>query len=114
MKIEALPEGTAIHAHVPVYQIIAEGEMSRLVTYLETLLTMVWVSSFCSNCNSLKDDSFTCCLKSISRLFFTFPGDSVRTNTPMSVHPPHPYFNIFALSFPKPSSFPFPHVNSTQ
>ncbi|KAF9930700.1 hypothetical protein FBU30_000161 [Linnemannia zychae] len=42
IKIEALPEGTAIHAHVPVYQIIAEGEMSRLVTFLETLLTMIW------------------------------------------------------------------------
>ncbi|KAF9282427.1 nicotinate phosphoribosyltransferase family-domain-containing protein [Linnemannia elongata] len=42
LKIEALPEGTAIHAHVPVYQITAEGEMSRLVTYLETLLTMIW------------------------------------------------------------------------
>ncbi|KAF9128328.1 hypothetical protein BGW39_005169 [Mortierella sp. 14UC] len=42
VKIEALPEGTAVHSHVPIYQITAEGEMSRLVTYLETLLTMVW------------------------------------------------------------------------
>ncbi|KAF9383994.1 hypothetical protein CPC16_008647 [Podila verticillata] len=42
VKIEALPEGTAVHAHVPAFQITAEGEMSRLVTYLETLLTMVW------------------------------------------------------------------------
>lgn len=42
VKIEALPEGTAHHVHVPEYQIIAEGEMSRLVTYLETLLTMIW------------------------------------------------------------------------
>lgn len=44
VKIEALPEGTAHHVHVPVYQITAEGEMSRLVTYLETLMTMLWVS----------------------------------------------------------------------
>ncbi|KAF9170776.1 hypothetical protein BGX20_008532, partial [Mortierella sp. AD010] len=42
VRIEALPEGSACHAHVPVFQIFAEGEMSRLVTYLETLLTMVW------------------------------------------------------------------------
>ncbi|KAF9297653.1 hypothetical protein BGZ74_009739, partial [Mortierella antarctica] len=42
VKVEALPEGTAVHAHVPAFQITAEGEMSRLVTYLETLLTMVW------------------------------------------------------------------------
>ncbi|KAF9278416.1 hypothetical protein BGZ68_008588 [Mortierella alpina] len=42
VKIEALPEGTACHAHVPAFQITAEGEMSRLVTYLETLLTMIW------------------------------------------------------------------------
>ncbi|KAG0338438.1 hypothetical protein BG004_007220 [Podila humilis] len=42
IKIEALPEGTAVHAHVPAFQITAEGEMSRLVTFLETLLTMVW------------------------------------------------------------------------
>ncbi|KAG0314706.1 hypothetical protein BGZ99_007913 [Dissophora globulifera] len=42
VKIEALPEGTAGHAHIPAYQITAEGEMSRLVTYLETILTMVW------------------------------------------------------------------------
>ncbi|KAF9567241.1 hypothetical protein EC968_003475 [Mortierella alpina] len=42
VRIEALPEGTACHAHVPAFQITAEGEMSRLVTYLETLLTMIW------------------------------------------------------------------------
>ncbi|KAG0226858.1 hypothetical protein BGW41_004071 [Actinomortierella wolfii] len=45
VKIEALPEGTAFHAHVPVYQITAVGEMSRLVTFLETLLTMIWYPS---------------------------------------------------------------------
>ncbi|KAF9982724.1 hypothetical protein BGZ65_002559 [Modicella reniformis] len=42
VKIEALPEGTAHHVHVPAYQITTEGEMSRLVTYLETLMTMIW------------------------------------------------------------------------
>ncbi|KAF9436244.1 hypothetical protein BGZ76_004499 [Entomortierella beljakovae] len=42
VRIEALPEGTVYHPHVPAYQIFAEGEMTRLVTYLETLLTMIW------------------------------------------------------------------------
>eukprot|EP00803_Ostreobium_quekettii_P004252 evm.model.scf_468.5 EVM.evm.TU.scf_468.5 scf_468:28650-33560(+) len=42
IKVEALPEGTCIHAHVPVFQITAEGTYSPLLTYLETLLTMVW------------------------------------------------------------------------
>lgn len=43
VKIEALPEGSVIYPHDPVFQIIAEGEYSRLCTFLETILTMVWV-----------------------------------------------------------------------
>eukprot|EP00899_Mesostigma_viride_P010131 jgi/Mesvir1/19119/Mv12861-RA.1 len=42
IKLEALPEGTAVYKHVPVYQITAQGEYAHLCTYLETLLTMVW------------------------------------------------------------------------
>ncbi|CAG8512128.1 4381_t:CDS:10 [Cetraspora pellucida] len=42
IKIEALPEGTACHVHTPVYQITAEKEYSLLVTFLETLITMIW------------------------------------------------------------------------
>ncbi|KXZ56944.1 hypothetical protein GPECTOR_1g851 [Gonium pectorale] len=42
VKLEALPEGTCIHARVPVYQITAVGEYSPLCTFLETLLTMIW------------------------------------------------------------------------
>lgn len=42
MTIQALPEGTCVHSHVPVYQIIAAEEFAPLVTYLETLLTHVW------------------------------------------------------------------------
>lgn len=45
VRIEALPEGTCINAHVPVIQITAEHEFARLVTYLETLLTHVWYPS---------------------------------------------------------------------
>ncbi|ORZ35847.1 nicotinate phosphoribosyltransferase family-domain-containing protein [Catenaria anguillulae PL171] len=42
VTIEALPEGSVVYPHVPVYQITASGKWARLVTYLETLLTMVW------------------------------------------------------------------------
>jgi nicotinamide phosphoribosyltransferase len=42
VKIEGLAEGSVIYPHVPVYTITAENEFSALVTWLETLLTMVW------------------------------------------------------------------------
>lgn len=42
VKVEALPEGMAILPHVPVFQITAEGEYSRLCTFLETLMVQVW------------------------------------------------------------------------
>ncbi|KAJ3124614.1 hypothetical protein HK100_011181 [Physocladia obscura] len=45
IKIEALPEGSVIYPHTPVFQITAVGEFSRLVTYVETLLTQVWYPS---------------------------------------------------------------------
>lgn len=40
--IEGLPEGSIIYPHTPVYTITAEKKYSGLVTWLETLLTMVW------------------------------------------------------------------------
>lgn len=45
VKIQCLRDGTVAHIHVPLYQITAEGEYSRLVTYLETVLTHVWYTS---------------------------------------------------------------------
>ncbi|GMH45188.1 hypothetical protein BSKO_13145 [Bryopsis sp. KO-2023] len=45
VKIEALPEGTCVHAHVPVYQLTAEGDYAHLCTFLETVMTMVWYPS---------------------------------------------------------------------
>ena len=42
VTLQALPEGSCVHAHVPVYQITAEAPYAKLVTFLETLLTMVW------------------------------------------------------------------------
>lgn len=41
-KICALGNGIIVKPHTPVYTIEAEGDYARLVTYLETLLTMVW------------------------------------------------------------------------
>jgi nicotinamide phosphoribosyltransferase len=43
VTIKALPEGSVIYPHVPVYEITAEKEYAKLVTYLETILTMIWV-----------------------------------------------------------------------
>lgn len=43
VTIESLPEGSVIYPHVPVFQITATEEYSRLCTFLETVLTMIWV-----------------------------------------------------------------------
>jgi len=42
VRVDALPDGTVVHARTPVYQITASGEYSHLVTFLETLLTHIW------------------------------------------------------------------------
>jgi nicotinamide phosphoribosyltransferase len=42
VQLQALPEGSVVHVHVPVFQITAEDEYAPLCTYLETLLTHVW------------------------------------------------------------------------
>jgi len=42
IRVEILEEGTVIYPHIPVYVITAEGEYSRLCTFMETLFTMVW------------------------------------------------------------------------
>jgi nicotinic acid phosphoribosyltransferase len=62
VKVQALPEGTCAHIHVPVYQISAENEYSRLVTYFETLLTQLWypttVATSSRRCRDLIVHSF--------------------------------------------------------
>lgn len=45
VTIETLPEGSVIYTHTPVFIITAENEYSRLCTFLETILTMVWYPS---------------------------------------------------------------------
>lgn len=42
VTIESLPEGTVATPHTPVYQIYTSYGYSRLVTFLETILTHVW------------------------------------------------------------------------
>lgn len=42
VKIMGLPEGSVIYPHTPVYTITAKDKYACLVTWLETLLTMVW------------------------------------------------------------------------
>jgi len=42
VKLESLPEGSVVHYHTPVFQISASNEYSKLCTFLETILTMVW------------------------------------------------------------------------
>ena len=45
VRIEALPEGTVAHPHIPVFQIYARHQYARLVTFLETLLTHCWYAT---------------------------------------------------------------------
>lgn len=42
VRLEALQEGTVAYPHIPVYVLTATKEYSRLCTFLETLLTMIW------------------------------------------------------------------------
>lgn len=42
MKVEALPEGSVVHAGCPVLQITAEEPYAHLCTFMETILTHVW------------------------------------------------------------------------
>lgn len=42
VRIVGLAEGQVVYPHTPVYTITAENEFAGLVTWLETLLTMVW------------------------------------------------------------------------
>jgi nicotinamide phosphoribosyltransferase len=62
VKIESLPEGTCIHAHVPVFQITSENEYAPLCTFLETLLVHTWypttVATLSRRCKDIIADGF--------------------------------------------------------
>ncbi|KCV67234.1 hypothetical protein H696_06344 [Fonticula alba] len=42
VRVRSLPEGTVVYPHTVLFEISANDEWSRLVTFLESLLTMVW------------------------------------------------------------------------
>ena len=57
IHLAMLPEGSVVYAGTPVYQITGNGEYSRLVTYLETILSHLWYSSTIATYSRLvKDD----------------------------------------------------------
>ena len=62
ITLEALPEGTCIHPHTPVFQISAKGKFKGLVTFLETLLVQVWypttVATLSRRCRDLIESAF--------------------------------------------------------
>eukprot|EP01116_Phalansterium_solitarium_P000234 TRINITY_DN10136_c0_g1_i1.p1 TRINITY_DN10136_c0_g1~~TRINITY_DN10136_c0_g1_i1.p1 ORF type:complete len:514 (-),score=192.35 TRINITY_DN10136_c0_g1_i1:227-1768(-) len=57
VKVEALPEGSVVHVHTPVYQITAEGEYARLATFFETLLTQVWYPTTVATLSRMTKDA---------------------------------------------------------
>jgi len=56
IKLEALPDGTVCHVHTPVFQITAEKEFARLVTFFETLLCHVWYPSCVATLSRMSKD----------------------------------------------------------
>lgn len=62
VRIQALQEGSIIYPHLPVYQITAINEYSRLVTWLEGLLTMVWypttVATLSRRCKNIIESAY--------------------------------------------------------
>lgn len=62
VKIEALPDGSVVYPHTPVFIITAEAPYSHLCTFLETILTMVWypscVATLSRHARTLIDEAF--------------------------------------------------------
>jgi len=62
VKIEALPEGSVVLPHTPIFFITAEGKYSRFCTFLETVLTMIWypssVATLSKHTKCLIEDAF--------------------------------------------------------
>ena len=62
VKIEALPEGSVVLPHTPVFFITAEDKYSRFCTFLETVLTMIWypssVATLSKHTKCLIEDAF--------------------------------------------------------
>jgi nicotinamide phosphoribosyltransferase len=67
VKIEAMPEGSVIRPHIPLYIITAKDEHSRLCTFLETILTMLW---------------YPCCVATLSRHTKTLIENAYKQSVP--------------------------------
>jgi nicotinic acid phosphoribosyltransferase len=62
VTIEALPEGSVVYPHTPVYIITAEAPNAHFCTFLETILTMIWypcsVATLSRHTRQLIEDAF--------------------------------------------------------
>jgi nicotinic acid phosphoribosyltransferase len=62
VKIYALPDGSVIYPHTPVFIIEAEDKYSHLCTFLETIMTMIWypssVATLSRHCKTLIEEAF--------------------------------------------------------
>ena len=62
VTIHSLPEGTVCYPHTPVYTIQADNEYAKIVTFLESILTMVWypstVATLSRRCRQLIQESY--------------------------------------------------------
>ena len=62
VRVQALLDGTVVHARTPIYQITAAGDYAHLCTFLETLLTHVWypttVATLSRRLRSIIEDAF--------------------------------------------------------
>lgn len=66
IEVHGLPDGSVVLPHTPIYKIIAEQKrefnFSKLITFFETILTMVWypscVATLSRNCKQIIEDAY--------------------------------------------------------
>ena len=66
LTVEGLPDGTVVLPHTPVYKITAEKDndinFSKLITFFETILTMVWypscVATLSRHCKQIIENAY--------------------------------------------------------
>ena len=66
LTVEGLPDGTVVLPHTPVYKITAEEvdgiNFSKLITFFETILTMVWypscVATLSRHCKQILENAY--------------------------------------------------------
>lgn len=66
ITVTGLPDGSVVLPHTPIYKIVAEKQgdinFSKLITFFETILTMVWypscVATLSRNCKQIIEDAY--------------------------------------------------------